>query len=75
VVVANLLNEPQDGYVIGFPAVGTWTLRFNSDWRGYSQDFQDHPSGNLVAEPGEYDGLPFHAALSLGPYSVLIYSQ
>ena len=75
VVVANLLNEPQDGYVIGFPAAGTWKLRFNSDWRGYSQDFHDHPTSNVVAEPGEYDGLPFHAALSLGPYSVLIYSQ
>jgi 1,4-alpha-glucan branching enzyme len=24
VVVANFLNEPQDGYVIGFPAAGTW---------------------------------------------------
>jgi 1,4-alpha-glucan branching enzyme len=75
VVVANLLNEQQDGYVIGFPAAGTWKLRFNSDWQGYSQDFQGHPSGNVVAEPGQHDGFPFHAALSLGPYSVLIFSQ
>jgi 1,4-alpha-glucan branching enzyme len=57
------------------PAAGTWKLRFNSDWRGYSDDFQDYPSGDLVAEPGESDGLPFHAALSIGPYSVLIFSQ
>jgi hypothetical protein len=26
-------------------------------------------------EPGEYDGFPFRAALSIGPYSVLIFSQ
>jgi hypothetical protein len=29
----------------------------------------------VVTEPGPYDGLPFHAALSIGPYSVLIFSQ
>jgi 1,4-alpha-glucan branching enzyme len=75
VVVANFSHEPQDGYIIGFPAAGTWKLRFNSDWQGYNDDFQDYPSTDVDAEPGEYDGLPFHAALSMGPYSVLIYSQ
>ena len=75
VVVANFFHEPQDGYVIGFPAAGTWKLRFNSDWQGYNDDFQGHPSTEVVAEPGEYDGIPFHAALSIGPYSVLIFSQ
>jgi 1,4-alpha-glucan branching enzyme len=75
VVVANFLHDPQDGYLIGFPAEGTWKLRFNSDWHGYSDDFQNHPSGDVVAEPGQYDGLPCHAALSMGPYSVLIFSQ
>ncbi len=75
VVVANFLNEPQDGYVIGFPTTGTWKLRFNSDWQGYSEAFEGHPSADVVAEPGESDGLPFHAALSIGPYSVLIFSQ
>lgn len=75
VVVANFLHKPQDGYVIGFPAAGTWKLRFNSDWQGYSEDFEGHPSISVVAEPGEYDGLPWHAALSIGSYSVLIFSQ
>jgi 1,4-alpha-glucan branching enzyme len=75
VVVANFFNEPWDGYVIGFPAVGTWKLRFNSDWQGYSENFQGYPSFDVVAEPGGYDGFPFHAALSIGPYSVLIFSQ
>ncbi len=75
VIVANFFREPQDGYVIGFPAAGTWKLRFNSDWQGYSDDFNGHPSTDVVAEPGECDGFPFHAALSIGPYSVLIFSQ
>ncbi|MBI3866108.1 MAG: alpha amylase C-terminal domain-containing protein [Planctomycetia bacterium] len=76
VVVANFLHEPQgDGYVIGFPAPGLWKLRFNSDWNGYSDDFEGHPSTDVVAEAGEHDGLPWYGKLTIGPYSVLIYSQ
>lgn len=75
VVVANFLHQPQDGYVIGFPAAGTWKLRFNSEWQGYSDDFAGHASTDAVSDAGQYDGLPFHAALSIGPYSVLIFSQ
>lgn len=75
VIVANFLHEPHADYVIGFPAAGEWKLRFNSDWKGYNDDFQDHPSTDVVAESGDADGLPFHAAISVGPYSVLIFSQ
>ena len=75
VVVANFLRDAQDGYVIGFPAVGTWKLRFNSDWQGYNDDFKNHPSTDVIAESGDYDGLPWHGTVSIGPYSVLIFSQ
>ncbi len=75
VVVANFSYEPQADYIIGFPAAGAWKLRFNSDWRGYSDAFQGYPSADTATEPGAYDGFPFQAKLSLGPYSVLIYSQ
>ncbi len=75
VVVANFHHEAKDGYVIGLPTEGTWKLRFNSDWHGYSDDFANHPSADIVAEAGEFDGLPFHAAVAIGPYSVLIFSR
>ena len=75
VVVANFFRDAQDGYIIGFPAAGTWKLRFNSDWQGYNDDFKNHPSTDIVAQSGARDGLPFQAALSIGPYSVLIFSQ
>lgn len=75
IVVANFLNQPQERHVIGFPRAGSWKLRFNSDWQGYSKDFAGHWSGDLVVEPGEYDGFPFHGALYVGPYSVLMFSQ
>ncbi len=75
VVVANFLHEAQNGYAIGFPAAGKWKLRFNSDWKGYNDDFSDHPSKDVNAEAGEHDGLPFHGDISIGPYSVLIFSR
>lgn len=75
VVVANFSADAQDGYVIGFPAAGTWNLRFNSDWRGYNDDFNNHPSTDIIAESGACDGLPWQAAVSIGPYSVVIFSQ
>jgi 1,4-alpha-glucan branching enzyme len=75
VVIANLAHTPQEGYVIGFPSAGTWRLRFNSDWQGYNDDFGSHPSSDVASEEGGYDGLPNHAAISIGPYSVLVYSQ
>jgi 1,4-alpha-glucan branching enzyme len=75
VVVANFYHEAQDGYVIGFPAAGTWQLRLNSDWYGYNDDFGNHYSTDTIAEVGRYDGLPWHGSISIGPYSVLIFSQ
>lgn len=75
VIVANFFHEPQAGYVIGFPAPGVWELRFNSDWDGYNDDFANYRSADVVAEPGETDGLPCYAALGIGAYSVLIFSQ
>jgi len=75
VVVASFFHEAQTGHVIGFPAAGIWKLRFNSDWQGYSDDFGNHPSTDALAEPGARDGLPCQAAIAIGPYSVLIFSQ
>jgi 1,4-alpha-glucan branching enzyme len=75
VVVANFHRDPREKFVIGFPAVGPWKLLLNSDWAGYSPAFGGHPSGDLTAEPGAYDGLPAHAPVNVGPYSVLVYAQ
>ena len=75
VVVVNLAAEFREGYVIGFPAEGTWRLRLNSAWKGYSKSFSNHPSGDVEALPAEYDGLPYQAAVTVAPYTLLIYSQ
>ena|GEM_PF-1957826 len=64
-IVANFFHEAQDGYIVGFPASGTWKLRFNSDWNGYSDDFSNHPSCDVLAEAGDYDGFSWHEAFSM----------
>ena len=74
-VVANFHREPRQGYTLGFPSAGTWKLLFNSDWKGYSQQFNDYPSRDVTAEPGDYDGLPAKGAVDIGPYSVLVFGK
>lgn len=75
VVIANFFHESQDDYILGFPTKGSWKLRFNSDWHGYSEIFEGHQSHDSEAVSGDRDGLPFHGTVSIAPYSVLIYSQ
>jgi 1,4-alpha-glucan branching enzyme len=75
VIVANFSHEAQQDYVIGFPSEGAWKLRFNSDWEGYNDDFANHPSSDIVAYEGACDGLASHASVSIGAYSVVIFSQ
>jgi 1,4-alpha-glucan branching enzyme len=74
-VLANFANRTYDSYRIGVPRDGLWRVRFNSDWRGYSSDFGDAPTFDRQADPIPLDGLPFSAAIALGPYSVVILSQ
>jgi len=74
-VVANFANRSYNSYAIGMPRAGRWRVRFNSDWRGYSGDFSNHQGYDTTASDGAMDGMPFHANVGVGPYSVLILSQ
>jgi 1,4-alpha-glucan branching enzyme len=75
VVVVNCANREWNDYVIGFPRPGKWALRLNSDWKGYSKDFADHAASDVTAAPNGRDGYPASGKVTLGRYSVLIYSQ
>jgi len=75
VVALNLANRGHDRYTIGFPRGGTWRVRFNSDWSGYSPDFGNRAGHDAVAERGERDGLAFRGELGLGRYSALVLTQ
>lgn len=75
VVIANFSNQLHNEYTVGFPSSGEWKLRFNSDWHGYSELFEGHPSGDVTAVAMNRDTLPSQASVSLAPYSALMYSQ
>ena len=75
VVVVNLMNQNRDGYIIGFPQAGLWKTRFNSDSNKYGPDFADHPAPDVEAREEKIDGLPCSGKISIGPYTVVMYSQ
>lgn len=68
VVVINFTNNSLQNYSINFPRPGDWQVRFNSDYKGYSDDFS---SGET--QPIKVDAQT--GSLTLPPYSVLILSQ
>jgi 1,4-alpha-glucan branching enzyme len=74
VVVANLSNRRWDSYNIGFPREGTWYLRFNSDWQGYSNQFTN-VGYDTTATAGANQGMPANGNVGIGPYSVIVLSQ
>ncbi len=75
VVVVNLRTDPVWDYPIGFPAAGRWRLRCNTDASAYGPDLGAVNATDLVAAPGEYDGHPARADITIGPYAALVYSQ
>ena len=50
VVVVNLSHVAHENYKLGFPSPGTWRLRLNSDWKGYSRAFGNQACSDVVAE-------------------------
>ena len=75
IVIANFTNTHQEGYTIGLPQGGQWQLRFNSDWKGYHEDFTDQTTFTMEAQDGDTDGLPHFGIVDIGPYTVLVFSQ
>ena len=75
VIALNFSAHHYDGYAVGFPAGGEWIPRFNSDWKGYDEEFTDKTVVNTFTQESEYDGKPQYAQLGLAPYCALIFSQ
>ncbi len=75
VVVANFSSEPREGYVVGFPDTGEWTVLFNSDSTDYDPEFGDYGQQNVTAEEGETDGLSAFGAIDVAPYSALVLAR
>lgn len=68
VVILNFANTTQENYELKFPAAGTWKVRLNSDWQGYSPDFTNVHTDDVVVEENM-------GTITIAPYSVIILSQ
>jgi 1,4-alpha-glucan branching enzyme len=75
IVLANFSNTSFPNYRIGLPRSGTWKVRFNSDWNGYSADYGNYGAFDVNADGFGNDGLPFSGNIRIGPYSTVIFSQ
>jgi 1,4-alpha-glucan branching enzyme len=75
IVVMNAANRTVHDYPIGFPAGGVWKVRFDSHSHYYGRQYQGQVTTDVEAIDGECDGLPYHAAVSVAPYSAIILSQ
>lgn len=69
VVIANCGSSQFPEYALHLPRNGTWTVRFNSSWKGYADDFKEVPIDTLTTND---DG---NITLALPPYGVFILSQ
>ena len=75
VVIANFADRTIDDLAVGFPAPGRWSVRFNSDATAYGDDFGAHDAFDIDADGPPIDGCDQSGVISLGPYSVVIYSR
>lgn len=74
-VILNFSHRGYPDYRIGFPHVGHWWVRFNSDAQGYSPDFGNFWSYDTYADPLPWQNMPCSGRVGIGPYSAIILSQ
>ena len=71
IVVLNLTPVPREGYRIGAPQDGTYTLSFSSDASGYGGSNWEMPAG-FETETVPYHGYPQSLLLSMPPLAAVI---
>jgi 1,4-alpha-glucan branching enzyme len=74
VVIVNLMRQARLNYTLGFPRVGTWRVRFNSDRSQYDTQFADQGISQVQVQAAPLDNQPGSGQVDIGPYSVLILS-
>lgn len=75
IVVYHFAEGRLEDYAIGLPQAGEWKLRLNSDATIYHAEMDDTVSGDVIAKAEARDGQAFSAAVNIGAYSCLIYTQ
>lgn len=69
IVIANFNDQRFKNYELTLPIVGSWQVRFNSSWKGYSPDFNETKTSVVTTdENGRIN-------IALADYNLLILSQ
>lgn len=74
-VVANFGAKKYTRYDVGVPAVGNWQARIDSDALKYGDDFGSPSNTAVSVMASPRDGLPASAAITLGPYSIVVLAR
>jgi 1,4-alpha-glucan branching enzyme len=68
-IIANFGGDAHETYQLQVPLAGTWRVRFNSTWKGYSPDFHEVALDKVATDENRL------ITLNLPAYAALILSQ
>ena len=69
IIIVNFNNSSHENYGVTLPRSGEWRMRFNSSWKGYSQDFTEATLNSVTTDKNNV------AIFTIPPYCVYILSQ
>ena len=74
-VIANFSAKKYTRYDVGVPTAGTWVARVDSDATKYGSDFGSATPTAVSVTGAARDGLPATAAITLGPYAMVVLTR
>ena len=69
IVIANFNDQRFKSYELILPLPGTWQVRFNSSWKGYSRDFNETKTTSVTTDESG------RVSIELADYNLVILSQ
>ena len=75
VVIANFANQQFHDYCIGMPSGGKWQPILTSDSFNYDANFSNLGIDVVTSQPEARDGQSHSAALSIAPYTIMIFAK
>ena len=69
IVIANFNDQRFKSYELVLPIAGTWQVRFNSSWKGYSPDFNETKPSTVTTDSSN------RITIALADYNIVILSQ
>lgn len=73
IVLLNLSNTSFENYSFGIPNINQYYLAFNSDWKGYDEEFTDMKVDQIAIYDENCDGESHKAVTNLPAYATLVF--